>query len=104
MSLGTEVDLGQGDFVLDGDSAAPSPKKGHSPQIFGPCLLWPNGWMHQDTTWCGGRPRPRRHCVRWGPSSPKGTPQLFGPYLLWPKGRPPQLLLSCCIVLQLSRT
>jgi len=26
--------------------------------------------MDQDTTWYGGRPRPRRHCVRWGPSSP----------------------------------
>ena len=21
-------------------------------------LLWPNGWMHQDGTWHGGRPRP----------------------------------------------
>ena len=37
--------------------------------LFGSCLLWPNGWMDQDTTWYGGRPRPRRHCVRWGPSS-----------------------------------
>jgi len=27
-------------------------------------VLWPNGWMGQDATWCGGRPRPRRHCVR----------------------------------------
>jgi len=26
--------------------------------------------MYQDTTWYGGRPQPRRHCVRWGPSSP----------------------------------
>ena len=28
-----------------------------------------------ETTWHGGRPRPRRHCVRWGPSSPteRGT-------------------------------
>jgi len=30
--------------------------------------LWPNGWMHQDGTWHGGRPQPRRLCVRWGPS------------------------------------
>jgi len=38
-------------------------------------VLWPNGWMEQDATWCGGRPRPMRHCVRWEPSSPhqKGT-------------------------------
>ena len=26
--------------------------------------------MDQDATWRGGRPRPRPHCVRWGPSSP----------------------------------
>jgi len=31
--------------------------------------------MNQDTTCYGGRPLPRRHCVRWGPSSPteRGT-------------------------------
>ena len=47
----------------------------------------------------GGTPRPRRHCIRWGPSSPqKGAhqPPLFGPFLLWPNGRPFQLLLSSC--------
>jgi len=33
-------------------------------------VLWPNGWMHHDATWYGGRPQPRRHCIRWGPSSP----------------------------------
>jgi len=26
--------------------------------------------MDQDTTWHGGRLQPRRHCVRWVPSSP----------------------------------
>jgi len=36
--------------VLDGDPAV-LPKKGRSPQIFGPCLLWPNGWMDEDGTW-----------------------------------------------------
>jgi len=41
MPLGTEVGLGQGDFVLDVGSA-PSPK-GARLQFFGPCLLWPNG-------------------------------------------------------------
>ena len=30
-----------------------------------------NGWMHQDATWYGGRPRPRPRCVRWGPSFPQ---------------------------------
>jgi len=33
-------------------------------------VLWPNGWMDQDATWYGGKPHPRRHCVRWEPSSP----------------------------------
>ena len=46
----------------------PSPKRGRSTPIFGPCLLWPNGWMDQDGTWYGGRPQLRRLCVRWGPS------------------------------------
>ena len=88
-SLGTEVGLGPGDFVLDGDPP-PHPQKGANPPIFGPCLLCPKGWMDQDATWCGGRPRRKRHCVKGGPSSPlpkKGTePPIFGPYLLWPNG------------------
>jgi len=52
MKLGMEVGLGPG-TVPD----------------FGPCLLWPNCWMDQDFTCYGGRPRPRRHCIKWGPSS-----------------------------------
>jgi len=36
----------------------------------GPYLLWPNGCMDRDATWYGGRPRPRRLCVRCGPRSP----------------------------------
>ena len=43
------------------------PKKGAEPPIFGHSLLWPNGWMHQDATWYGGRPQPRQLSVRWGP-------------------------------------
>ena len=54
--FGTKVGLIPGNSVLDGD-AAPLPTKGWSPlPIFGPFLLWPNGWMHQDATWYGGRP------------------------------------------------
>jgi len=64
-----ELGLSPGDFVLDGDPA-PEQKGGRAPQIFGPCLFWPNGWMHQNGTWHGGRPQPRRLCVRWGPSPP----------------------------------
>jgi len=69
MPLGTEVGLSPGDrVVLDGDPA-PSQKgdRALSP-IFGPFLLWPNGWMHQDATWYGARPQPMGLCVRWGPS------------------------------------
>ena len=38
-------------------------------------ILWPNGWMDQDATWCGGRPWHRWLCVRWGPSSPHAKGQ-----------------------------
>jgi len=57
------------------ETQLPSPKK----IIFGPCLLWPNGWMDQNATWSGGRPRPKRHCVTWGPSSPqkRHSPQFW---------------------------
>jgi len=74
--------------VFDEDPAPP--EKRHSPPPnFGQCLLWPNGWMDEDATWYGSRPRPRPYCVRRGPrSSPqKGVqqPPLFGPCLLWPR-------------------
>ena len=60
------------------------PPEGHSspPPIFSPCLLWPNRWMDQDATWCGDRPRPRRHYVGWTQGAQHA--QLFGPCLLWP--------------------
>jgi len=71
LPLGTEVGIGPGGIVLDGDQAHPSRTKGAQqpqPPLFGICLLWPNGWMDQDATWYGGMPRTRPHCVRWGPS------------------------------------
>jgi len=44
MLLGTEVGLGPGDIVLDGDPAPPQKKRrGTAHQIFSPCLLRPNG-------------------------------------------------------------
>ena len=64
MPLGMEVGLGPGHIVLDGD---PDPllKKGAGPLMFGPSLLWSNGCrMHQDATWYGVRPQPRRLCLR----------------------------------------
>jgi len=76
-----------------------SPKRGTVPPIFSQCLLWPNGWMdgsrcHLVGTHLGHhltQCQPRRHCVRWGPSSPpqRGTassPCSFGPCLLGPTG------------------
>jgi len=45
-----------------------------------------NGSIDQGTTWYGGWPRPRRHCVRWdpAPSMERDTaaPPLFGPLLM----------------------
>ena len=61
MPLSTEVSLGPGDIVLDWDPAPP--KGAQPPPIFGPCILWPNGCLHQDTTWYAGRPRPRGHVL-----------------------------------------
>ena len=86
MPLGMEVGHSPGDFVFDGDPA--TPEKGTHHPIFGPCLLWRNGWMDQDATWHGPKPRRRRRCVRWGRSSPlKGAqPPVFSSCLLWPNG------------------
>jgi len=72
MVLGMEVSLSPRRLcVRRGPSPLPR-KKGaeHPSPIFGPFLLWPSGWMHQDATWYGGRPQPRGICVRWGPSLP----------------------------------
>jgi len=88
MPLGMEVVLGPGDFVFDGDPAVLRKKAHPLHPIFGPCLLWRNGWMDQDATWYGDKPRPKRRCVRWGRSSlRKGAqPPVFGSCLLWPNG------------------
>jgi len=49
--LGMQVGLGPGHIVLNGvGTQLPLPKRGRSPTIFGPCLLWPNGWVDQDST------------------------------------------------------
>jgi len=49
MPLGMDLGIGPDLIVLDGDPAPP--KKGAQPPIFGPCVLWPNGWKDQDATW-----------------------------------------------------
>jgi len=83
------------------------PLKGAQPPVFGPCLLWPNGWMDEDATWYGSRPGPRAHSVRRGPSSPRerGTaapPVLFSTHVYCGHGRPSQLVLSSCFRIVLT--
>ena len=51
MALDIEVGLGPGYIVLDWDPAPLAKKGGGAPlPVFGPFLLWSNGWMHQDAT------------------------------------------------------
>jgi len=68
--LGRDEDLGPDDIVLDGDPALP-PKGRSPPPNFQPMSVvakWLDG-SRWDATWYGGRPQPRRHCIRWGSSS-----------------------------------
>jgi len=99
MALGVEIGLGPGGFVFDGDPATPR-TEGHPPHpVLGPCLLWPNGWMDEDATWYGSRPRPMPHCIRRGPSSARkgqSSPPSFSAHVYCGSGRPSQLLLSAC--------
>jgi len=78
----------------------PPEKRAQPPHpIFRLCLLWPNGWMDEDAAWYGSRPRPRPHCIRRGPSSPRkghSSPPLFSAHVYCGHGRPSQLLLSSC--------
>jgi len=102
MPLGMEIGVGPGHIVLDGDPAPPKRGTAALSPIFGPCLLWPNGWMDRDATWYDGRPQPRQHCVRWGPSCPQKRarqPAHFGLCVLWSNSRPSQQVLSTCSVM-----
>jgi len=74
MTLGMEVGLSPGDFVLDGDPA-PTPKGAKPHLIFGPRLSWPNGCIVFDVDPCS-YPHKNAH-----PPHP-----IFGPCLLWPNG------------------
>jgi len=94
-----EVGLGSENIVRWRPSSARKRAQPHP--IFGPCLLWPNGWMDEDATWYGSRPRPRPHCVRRGLSSPceRGTAAPhFSARVYCDHGRPSQLLLSSCLI------
>jgi len=69
MPLGTNVGLDPDHIMLDGD---PTPPRMHSPRNFWPMSVVAKRLdVSKDAIWYGGRPRPRPHCVRWGPSSPK---------------------------------
>jgi len=70
MKLGMEARPRPWPHCVRSGPSSPSPQKRRRPPIFGPCLLWPKGWMDQDATWHGGRSRPRPQCARGGPSSP----------------------------------
>ena len=86
MPLGMDVGLNPGDFVLDGDPVFPPEQRERSPlPIFGPFLMCPNGWMHDDAT------QPRDFLFDGDPALPRqkggGAPSpIFGPFLLWPNG------------------
>ena len=43
MPLGTEVGLGTGHIVLDGNTTATERGTAAPSRLFGRCLLWPNG-------------------------------------------------------------
>ena len=64
------------------------PLQGAQRPVFGPCLLWPNGWLDEDATWYKLRPRPTSYCAKRGPSfSWNGVeqPPLFDPCLSCPR-------------------
>jgi len=101
MPLGTEVNLGPGDVGLDGVAA---PLKGAQPPVFGPCLLWPNGWMDEGATWYGSRPWPGHIVLDGDPAPPPrkehNSPFLFSAHVYCGHGRQSQLLLSSCEITQ----
>ena len=71
MKPGTQVGLSPGHIVLDedwGPSSPPLKELSPTPQFLAHICC--GHWMNQDATWCAGRPRPRRLCVRSEPSSP----------------------------------
>ena len=47
--FGTEIDLGPGHIVLDGDPAFPRERGTVDPPLFGPCLLWPRSPISAST-------------------------------------------------------
>jgi len=68
MKLGMQVVFSPDHTVLDGDPG-PLPKEAQPPQFSAHVYCAQTAeWIN--ASWCAGRPRPRLHCARWGPSSP----------------------------------
>ena len=68
MKLGVQVSFGS---ATGTQLQLPLPKRGTAPPIFGPYLLWPNGWMDQDATWYEGRLGPGHIVLHGDTASPK---------------------------------
>ena len=69
MPLDVELGLDPSDIVLDGDPGPSSPKKGTAPSFL-PMSIVAKRLHRSRCQVCEGRPRPRPHWARWGPSSP----------------------------------
>ena len=98
MPLG-ELDLSQGDFVLDGDPAPP-PKNGAVPHFSVHVYCGQtDGWIKIPLgTEIGlGSGHVVLDGTHAAPRKRAQSPSIFGPCLLWPNGRPSQLLLNTCI-------
>jgi len=78
MALGTEVGLGPGHIVVAGDPAPLLQKGAEPPSSFRPMPIVAKRLNGSRCHWYGGRPRPRRHCVRWGSSSPPPKKKVRG--------------------------
>jgi len=82
MPLGIEVGLSSG-HTRWGTQLRPR-KRHSSPHFSAHVHCGQTAWIKMPLgmeVW----PRPRRHCVRWGPSSATmGRPPILGPCLLWP--------------------
>ena len=91
MKIGVQAGLGSGHTVLDGDPAPPPPKgHSHNPSPISAHVYCGQtaGWIKMALGTEVGLSY-RRHCVRWGPSSPpqkEGKAPNFGPCLLWQNG------------------
>jgi len=83
-----EVGLNPSDFMLDGDPVLPQKGGGGPSPIFGPFLLWPNGWMDQDALGMEVGLIPGGFVFDGDPAPPaqKGgiAAPIFGLFLLWP--------------------